>query len=230
MRISCHWLKEYLPVEIPVEELATTLTGLGLEVSAVEQVESIRGGLHGVVAGKVIECAKHPNADRLSLTKVDIGTGDPLQIVCGAPNVRKDQHVWVARVGSTLYPAGADKPLVISKAKVRGEFSEGMICAEDELGLGEDHSGIMVLPEDVKPGTLASDYYGVISDTAIEIELTPNRSDAICHLGVARDLAAWFAINRNPAPLHLPAIPADIKKTSDYPIAVEVRNFEACPR
>ena len=230
MRISHNWLKDYLPVDLPVADIATILTSLGLEVSGVEHVESIKGGLRGVVAGKVIACEKHPNADRLFLTKVDIGSGTLLQIVCGAPNVAKGQTVWVATVGSTLYPTGKTTPLTIAKAKVRGEFSEGMICAEDELGFGTDHSGILILPDEVAIGTSAADYYQVTKDDVIDIELTPNRSDAICVLGVARDLAAWYSVNRSSIALCLPEIPEHNSKTADYPITVEVNNPEACPR
>ena len=230
MRISYTWLKEYLPLDLPVGDLATILTSLGLEVSGVEHVESVKGGLKGVVAGKVKACAKHPNADRLSLTQVDIGTGELLSIVCGAPNVRESQTVWVATVGTQLFPSGSEKSLTISKAIVRGEVSEGMICAEDELGLGTDHSGIMILPDDVAIGTLASAYYQVTADDVIDIDLTPNRSDAICLLGVAQDLAAWFTINKTSLNVRAPVVPAEIARTGDFPISVEVRNTEACPR
>ncbi len=230
MRVSYNWLKEYLPVDVPVADIAAILTSLGLEVSAIEHVESLQGGLRGVVAGKVVACEKHPNADRLSLTRVDIGSGGLLQIVCGAPNVAAGQTVWVATVGTTLYPTLADKALTIAKAKVRGEFSEGMICAEDELGLGTDHGGIMILPEDISIGTPASEYYQVTSDDVLDIELTPNRSDAICHLGIARDLAAWFSVNKSPVTLRLPVFPGHYEKTADYEVDITVKNPEACPR
>ncbi len=163
------------------------------------------------------------------LTTVGTGSGTPLQIVCGAPNVAAGQKVWVATVGTVLFPSGAEKPLEIGKAKVRGEISEGMICAEDELGLGTDHSGILVLPDGVTPGTAASEYYHVTEDDVLEIELTPNRSDAISHLGVARDLAAWLAVHDTPVALQLPP-GKESAGTAHLPVTVEVRNSEACPR
>lgn len=230
MRVSYNWLKEYLPLQMPAQQLADVLTGLGLEVSSLERVASIKGGLHGVVAGKVMACAKHPNADRLSLTKVDTGSGTLLSIVCGAPNVAEGQMVWVATVGTTLYPAGSAEPLRIAKAKVRGEISEGMICAADELGLGDDHSGIIVLPDSVSIGTLATEYYDVTEDDIIDIELTPNRSDAICHTGIARDLAAWSAIHGDAVTLRMPQVPGTFTVSANKPVSVEVNNTEACPR
>jgi phenylalanyl-tRNA synthetase beta chain len=230
MKISYNWLKEYLPLDLPADDLAGVLTSLGLEVSSVERFSSIRGGLRGVVAGKVLTCEKHPNADRLRLTTVDIDNNTVLHIVCGAPNVAAGQTVWVATIGTVLYPSGRQEPLSIAKAKVRGEVSEGMICAADELGLGEDHSGIVVLPGHVAAGTAASAYYNVTEDDVIEIELTPNRSDATSHLGVARDLAAWFAVNGNGPTLRLPQIPEISSQISAQPVAGEVRNSEACPR
>lgn len=230
MKLSYAWLKEYLPVNLPADQLADVLTGLGLEVSGVERTESVKGGLKGVVAGRVLTCEKHPNADRLSLTTVDIGSGSPLQIVCGAPNVAVDQTVWVATVGTVLYPSGNDEALKISKAKVRGETSEGMICAADELGLGEDHSGIMVLDDSIPIGTLASTHYRVTEDDVIEIELTPNRSDAISHLGVAEDLAAWMQVHGQTVNIRYPEIPDDVKADGGKSIPVEVRENGGCPR
>ncbi|NNF22247.1 MAG: phenylalanine--tRNA ligase subunit beta, partial [Saprospiraceae bacterium] len=195
MKISLNWLKRYIDIDIPVERLSEILTDIGLEVEGVEKFEAVQGGLKGIVIGKVIEAFPHPNADKLSLTKVDIGQEDLLQIVCGAPNVAADQKVLVATIGTTLYSDG--EPWKIKKGKIRGELSMGMICAEDELGLGTDHSGIMVLPDDAEIGTPAKDYFKFEDDYVFDIGLTPNRSDATSHLGVARDLAAYLKINEN---------------------------------
>ena len=188
MNISYKWLKRYIDFDLAPRELAACLTSLGLECDTVEEVESIKGGLRGVVIGKVITCEDHPDSDHLHVTTVDLGSGDPVQIVCGAPNVAAGQTVVVATVGTTLYDG--DKEFQIKKSKIRGKESYGMICAEDELGLGNDHAGIMVLPDDVKPGTPAAEYFNVESDYCLEVELTPNRVDAASHLGVARDLKA----------------------------------------
>ena len=184
MNVSLNWLKEYLQIDLDAEKVGEILTEIGLEVEGMEEVESIEGGLKGVVVGHVLECGQHPNADRLSLTKVDVGNGEPLQIVCGAPNVAKGQKVLVATVGTTLYPTKGDS-FKIKKGKIRGEASVGMICAEDELGLGDDHDGIIVLPEETVVGIPASEFYNLESDIVYEIGLTPNRSDATNHLGVA---------------------------------------------
>jgi phenylalanyl-tRNA synthetase beta chain len=189
MKISYNWLKQYIsPIPSP-EETARLLTDTGLEVESSAPYESIRGSLKGLVTGKVIECTKHPQADRLSLTKVNCGESEPRQIVCGAPNVRAGQYVIVALPGTTLYPLQGD-PFTIKESKIRGEFSQGMICAEDEIGLGESHDGIIVLPEPVDPGTPASVLFKVAEDVVFEIGLTPNRIDAASHFGVARDLRA----------------------------------------
>lgn len=189
MKISYKWLKTYLPDAPSPEKTAEILTSIGLEVEAIEKIESIPGGLSGVVVGEVLTCVKHPDADRLSLTTVSVGAGDPLQIVCGAPNVAAGQKVLVATIGATLHPKDGE-PFTIKKGKIRGQESQGMICAEDELGLGESHAGIMVLDPAAQPGTAAADYLGLSSDYRLEIGLTPNRTDAISHIGVARDLAA----------------------------------------
>jgi phenylalanyl-tRNA synthetase beta chain len=195
MKVSLNWLRKYLDLRgFSPESIASMLTDLGLEVEGIERFESIKGGLKGVVVGEVKQCWKHPNAEKLSLTKVDVGDGDWLQIVCGAPNVKTGQKVLVAKVGTTLYPTTGET-LTLEERKVRGEISKGMICAEDELGLGSDHSGIIDLPPDAKVGTLARDYFDVWEDIVYEIGLTPNRTDATCHLGVARDLAASLKIN-----------------------------------
>ncbi len=189
MKISVNWLKTLINKDIPAAAIADLLTASGLEVEGTETSESVKGGLKGLVVGHVLECGKHPDADRLSLTKVDIGSGEPLSIVCGAPNVAAGQKVIVATIGAKLYPTEGE-PFEIKKSKIRGAASEGMICAEDEIGLGKSHAGIMVLPGDTPAGMAAADYFKLESDTILEIGLTPNRSDAASHLGVARDLVA----------------------------------------
>lgn len=193
MKISYNWIKEYLKIDIDPHKLSEILTGIGLEVEGVEEWESVRGGLKGVVIGEVLTCKKHPDADKLSVTTVNIGLPEPLQIVCGAPNVASGQKVPVATAGTTVFKG--DQSLEIKKSKIRGEFSEGMICAEDELGLGSGHEGIMVLDSNAKPGTPASEYFGIEHDIVYEIGLTPNRIDSGSHYGVARDLAAYLNLN-----------------------------------
>ena len=180
MKLSYSWLKDYIELDVEPLELSAILTDIGLEVEGFEEFQSVKGGLEGVVIGEVLTCEKHANADKLSVTTVDVG-GKILPIVCGAPNVSKGQKVVVATVGTTLYDS--DEAFKIKKAKIRGEVSEGMICAEDELGLGNSHDGIMVLPEDIKPGTQASAYFDVKKDFVYEIGLTPNRGDAASHTG-----------------------------------------------
>lgn len=230
MKVSLNWLKEYIDVQLDPEKISEILTGTGLEVEGMEEVESIPGGLKGVVVGKVVECGRHPNADRLSLTKVDIGNGEPLSIVCGAPNVAAGQKVMVATVGTTLHPIEGD-PLTLKKGKIRGEVSEGMICAEDELGIGVDHSGILVLPESTPVGQTARDYFNIQTDYIYEIGLTPNRSDATNHIGVARDLAAALRINHNhDGQLSWPSVDEFTIDNHDLPVEVVVENTEACPR
>ena len=193
MITSLNWLKEYIDIDLSPKATGDLLTSLGLEVEGMEEVESIKGGLEGVVVGQVVECDKHPNADRLSLTKVDVGSNEPLQVVCGAPNVTAGQKVLVATTGTTLHPTEGE-PFKIKKGKIRGEVSEGMICAEDELGIGTDHNGIIVLPADTPVGMAGRDFYKIEKDVVYDIGLTPNRSDATCHLGVAKDLAAALKI------------------------------------
>ncbi|MCP9237674.1 phenylalanine--tRNA ligase subunit beta [Lewinella sp. JB7] len=193
MKVSLNWLRDYLDLDPAPERIGEVLTGTGLEVEGIEKVESVPGGLEGIVVGHVLTCGKHPDADRLSLTSVDIGRSEPVSIVCGAPNVAAGQHVLVATVGTTLYPTGGE-PLAIKKGKIRGQVSEGMICAEDELGLGSDHDGILVLDRAYPPGTPAADVYDLETDYVYEIGLTPNRSDATNHLGVAFDLAAAMSV------------------------------------
>lgn len=232
MKISLNWLKEYLDINLSPEEVSEILTGIGLEVEGMEQVETIKGGLEGVVVGKVLECSRHPNADRLSLTKVDIGNGEgPLQIICGAPNVAAGQTVMVATAGTTLYPIGSEEPLVLKKGKIRGEVSEGMICSEDELGIGEDHSGIVVLPDDVPIGTPAREYFRIETDFVYEIGLTPNRSDATNHIGVAKDVAAYLKINHgHSGEVRLPSVDNFKPDNNSLPVEVVVEAPEACPR
>ena len=193
MKISYNWLKEFVDTDKSPQEISKILTGTGLEVESLEKVQAIVGGLEGLVIGYVKECTQHPNADRLKVTKVDAGTGEYLQIVCGATNVAASQKVVVATVGTTVYPT-ASEPFKINKSKIRGEVSEGMICAEDEIGLGTDHAGIMVLDADAIIGTLAKDYFKLNDDYVYEIGLTPNRADAASHLGTARDIAAFLKI------------------------------------
>ncbi len=195
MTVSLSWLRDYLDLPYPTERIAEILTGLGLEVEGQDKWESIPGSLEGVVVGEVLTCGKHPGADRLSLTTVDIGGAEPVQIVCGAPNVAAGQFVLVATVGTTLYPTGSTEPLKISKGKIRGEVSMGMICAEDELGTGRSHAGILVLDRPYPAGTPANQILPVSSDTTLEIGLTPNRSDATSHRGVAADLRAYLTVH-----------------------------------
>ncbi len=230
MQISLNWLKDYINIDLDPEKVGEILTDIGLEVEGMEEIDSVKGGLEGVVVGHVTSCGKHPNADKLSLTKVDVGAETELQIVCGAPNVAAGQKVMVATIGTTLYDKEGE-PWKIKKGKIRGEVSEGMICAEDELGLGDDHDGIIVLPSEVKVGTLAKDYYEVEKDYVYEIGLTPNRSDATNHLGTAKDLAAALKINYNhDGRLNLASVDAFKTATNDLPVEVVVENTEACPR
>ncbi|MCG8327449.1 MAG: phenylalanine--tRNA ligase subunit beta [Chitinophagales bacterium] len=233
MKVSLNWLKEYININLSPEEVGEILTDIGLEVEGMEQVESLPGGLRGVVVGHVVECGQHPNADRLSVTKVDIGNeaGDLLNIVCGAPNVAQGQKVMIATIGTTLYPTDSEEPLTLKKGKIRGEVSEGMICAVDELGIGTDHSGIMVLPAETEVGTLASDYFNIETDYVYEIGLTPNRSDATNHLGVAKDLAAYLKINHDYQDgVKVPDVADFVSDDNSLPVEVVVENPEACPR
>ncbi len=230
MKISYNWLKAYINCDLLYQEVAEALTSTGLEVEDSAHFESVKGGLKGIVTGKVISCEPHPNADRLSLTKVDVGSGEFLSIVCGAPNVAKDQKVLVATIGTTLY-SGEDS-FQIKKSKIRGELSEGMICAEDELGLGHSHDGILVLPEETEIGKPATDYFPVEDDIIFEIGLTPNRSDATSHIGVARDLMAVLnhRAGENKYTLTLPEINNFKVDNNKRNIDVQVENAEACPR
>lgn len=230
MTISYKWLHDYLPVTIEPERLSQLLTSVGLEVESLEKYESLKGGLQGLVIGEVLAAEKHPNADKLSVTKVNTGSGDPLQIVCGAPNVAAGQKVVVATVGTTIYPKSGD-PLTMKVAKIRGVESHGMICAEDEIGLSDDHAGIMVLPADVKVGTPAAEYFKPYIDWIYEIGLTPNRMDAMSHRGVARDVCAYLSFHDN-KDYKVAAAPVSTFKTDSYslPIAVIIENTNACQR
>lgn len=228
MNISYNWLKQYLDFGLTPDELAAALTSIGLETGGVEEVESVRGGLRGIVIGKVLTCVEHPNSDHLHITTVDLGNGEPTQIVCGAPNVAAGQTVVVATVGTTLYDG--DNEFQIKKSKIRGVESFGMICAEDEIGIGTSHDGIIVLSEEVKPGTPAAEYYNLTSDYVLEVDLTPNRIDAASHYGVARDLSAWLTRNSKPAALTRPDVEAFKSDRPDGAIPVEVLDAEACPR
>lgn len=228
MNISYNWLKDYIKTPLSPDELAAALTSIGLETGSVEEVESIRGGLRGLVIGKVLTCVEHPDSDHLHITTVDLGDGQATQIVCGAPNVAAGQTVVVATVGTVLYDG--DKEFKIKKSKIRGVESFGMICAEDEIGVGTSHDGIIVLSDDVKPGTPAAEYYGLTSDYVLEVDLTPNRIDAASHFGVARDLAAWAAQHAEALPLERPSVDGFKPDRQDGAVAVQVDNYEACPR
>ena len=239
MKISFNWLKEILPVNFSPEESSALLTGCGLEVEDIESFESVKGGLAGLVIGEVKSCIKHPDADKLSLTTVDVGSGEILQIVCGAPNVAAGQKVIVAIPGTKIFPLEGD-PFVIKQAKIRGQSSNGMICAEDEIGLGKMHEGIIVLPENAVIGTKVSDFFNIQSDHIFEIGLTPNRADAASHLGVARDLAAVIRTNKlietgkdEKIPLKIPEIKKDFSKnksSKQLPIKVIIEDTDACLR
>ena len=228
MKISINWLKQYIRLDLEISEISELLTNTGLEVEGVSCVESIKGGLEGVIIGEVLTCIQHPNADRLKLTTVNIGEEDVLQIVCGAPNVDVGKKVLVATIGTILY--NGEESFKIKKGKIRGEFSMGMICSEDELSLGESHEGIMILPNDAEVGTLASDYFNVENDTVLEIGLTPNRSDAMGHIGVARDLKAVLNHKGSKLEMCLPKVEDFKVDNTDYSISVTVEDSELCPR
>lgn len=224
MKISLNWLKQYIDLPESAEEISELLTGSGLEVEGTEEVETVPGGLKGLVIGEVLTCEKHPNADKLSVTSVDIGEEEASPIVCGAPNVAAGQKVVVATVGATIYPKSGD-PFVIKKAKIRGEVSQGMICAEDEIGLGSSHEGIMILDTDLPNGTAAASYFNLESDHVFEIGLTPNRADGASHYGVARDLKVLLERN-----LKLPSVEGFKVDNQQRTIPVSIENTEACPR
>lgn len=228
MNISYNWLKQYIDVDLPAAELGKILTSIGLEVGSVEEVQTIKGGLEGIVIGEVLECMAHENSDHLHVTRVNLGSGDPVQIVCGAPNVAAGQKVVVATVGTKLY--NGDESFTIKRSKIRGVESMGMICAEDEIGLGTSHDGIIVLPADAVPGTPASEYYNIKSDYLIEVDITPNRVDAASHFGVARDLAAYFALVDPSVQLTKPSVDEFKVQNTSLTIPVSIENPEACPR
>jgi phenylalanyl-tRNA synthetase beta chain len=227
MNIAYSWLKEYIDIDINPTELGQILTSLGLEVGSIEEVETIKGGLKGLLVGEVLTCEKHPDSDHLSKTTVNVGTGEILPIICGAPNVAAGQKVIVAVVGTTLYDG--DKEFTIKKSKIRGEVSEGMICAEDEIGLGTSHDGIMVLSPDAVVGTPAAKYFNVESDWQIEVDLTPNRIDAGSHIGVARDLAAYLKQHQDIS-YKKPSVDEFKVENNNLPIPVEIGTPAACHR
>ncbi|MES2004586.1 MAG: phenylalanine--tRNA ligase subunit beta [Bacteroidota bacterium] len=229
MTISYNWLCDYLPEAIEPEKLAKILTSIGLEVESLEKYENIKGGLAGLVIGEVLECAQHPNADKLKVTKVNIGAAEPLQIVCGASNVAAGQKVVVATIGTTIYPVSGD-PLTMKLAKIRSVESHGMICAEDEIGIGSAHEGIIVMPADAIVGSSAADYFKPYSDWIYEIGLTPNRMDAMSHYGVARDVCAYLTHHIVETKVRAPFANGFTVDNTSLPIKITVENTEACPR
>ena len=228
MNISYKWLKRYIALQDDAQTVAKILTSIGLEVGTVEEVETIKGGLKGLVVGEVLTCEPHPNSDHLHITKVNVGEAEPLPIVCGAPNVAAGQKVIVATVGTVLYDG--DESFTIKKGKLRGEESWGMICAEDEIGVGTDHAGIIVLPADTPVGMKAADYYHIENDTIIEVDITPNRSDAASHYGVARDLYAYYKAHGQDIALTKPSVEAFKIDNHELPVKVTVEAPDACPR
>ena len=230
MNISFNWLKKYVSATLTAEQTAEILTSIGLEVEGLEKIETVKGGLAGVVVGKVLTCTDHPDSDHLHLTTVDVGQEEPLQIVCGAPNVAAGQKVLCATIGAVLYPDPAKEGFKIKKSKIRGVESFGMLCAEDELGIGSSHDGIMVLPEEAEVGTPAKEYLGIQEDYLIEIGLTPNRADAMSHYGVARDLAAYLKAHGPEAELTLPSVEAFGADNHDRTTEVRVIDHKGAPR
>ena len=228
MNISYKWLREYVETDLTAQQVADALTSAGLEVDGVEEVQSIKGGLEGLWIGKVLTCEVHPNSDHMHICTVDVAQGEPLQIVCGAPNVAAGQKVIVAVVGTKLYDG--DECFTIKRSKLRGVESFGMICAEDEIGIGTDHNGIIVLPDDAVVGTPAAKYYNIESDYVIEVDITPNRADACSHYGVARDLYAWLIQNGYKTSLKRPSCEDFNVDDESLPVSIEVQNSEACPR
>ena len=228
MNISYNWLKEYVDFDLTAQAVADALTSEGLEVGCVEEVQPVKGGLQGLVIGEVLTCVPHPNSDHMHVCMVNLGEGEPVQIVCGAANVAAGQKVVVATLGCKLYDG--DECFTIKKSKLRGVESNGMICAEDEIGIGTDHNGIIVLPDTAVPGTPAAEYYNLKSDFLIEVDITPNRADACSHYGVARDLYAWLVQDGYKTSLHRPACDGFKVDNHDLNIDVEVLNTEACPR
>ena len=228
MNISYKWLKDYVDFDLTPQEVCDALTSVGLEVDSLEEVQGVKGGLKGLYVGKVLTCEPHPNSDHLHVTTVDLGHETPSQIVCGAPNVAAGQKVIVADLGCVLYDG--DKEFVIKKSKLRGVESFGMICAEDEIGVGTSHDGIIVLPEDAPVGQPAAEYYNLESDWLIEIDITANRADALSHWGVARDLYAWLVRNGYKTSLHRPGCEAFTVDDNALPVDVTIENKDACKR
>ena len=228
MNISYKWLKEYVDFDLNPQEVADALTSEGLEVDGVEEIQAIKGGLEGLVVAHVLTCEPHPNSDHMHVCQVDLGTGEPVQIVCGAPNVAAGQKVIAATLGTKLYDG--DQCFTIKKSKLRGVESYGMLCAEDEIGVGESHDGIIVLPEDTVTGMKAAQYYNLESDWVIEVDITPNRADACSHYGVARDLYAWLIRNGYKTSLHRMDVSGFKIDNNDLNIDIDVQNTEACPR
>ena len=230
MNISYNWLKRYIETDLPAEEVARILTDIGLEVEGFEKIETVKGGLQGAVVGEVLTCTDHPDSDHLHVTTVDVGAGEPLQIVCGAANCRAGLKVLCATVGAVLYPNGGDEEFKIKRSKIRGVESLGMLCAEDELGIGSSHEGIMELPADAPVGMAAKEYLRVEDDYLIEVGMTPNRVDAASHIGVARDLAAYLRSRGERTEVKWPDVSAFAVDNHDLPVAIRVENHEACPR
>lgn len=228
MNISYNWLKRYININVEAAELSKILTSIGLEVGGIDQVQSIKGGLEGLIIGEVLTCEAHENSDHLHVTTVNTGSGDALQIVCGAPNVAAGQKVVVATIGTVLY--SGDESFTIKRSKIRGVESLGMLCAADEIGIGTSHDGIIVLPDDAKVGTLAKDYYNIQNDYVLEVDITPNRVDAASHYGVARDLAAYFSLRNSEIKLTKPDVSKFAVDNQQLTIPVVVQNPEACPR
>ena len=228
MNISYKWLKEYVDFDLGAEQVAEALTSIGLEVGSVEEVQAIKGGLQGLVVAEVLTCEPHPNSDHMHVCSVNIGAEEPVQIVCGAANVAQGQKVIVATLGTKLYDG--DECFTIKRSKLRGIESLGMICAEDEIGIGTSHDGIIVLPQEAKVGTPAAEYYGIESDWVIEVDITPNRADACSHYGVARDLYAWLVRNGHKTALHRTDVSSFAADNNDLDIDIVVENAEACPR
>ena len=230
MNISYNWLKRYIDTDLPAEKVAEVLTDIGLEVEGFEKIETVKGGLQGVVVGEVVTCTDHPDSDHLHLTTVDVGAVEPLQIVCGAPNCRAGLKVLCAQVGAVLYPDGGDEEFKIKRSKIRGVESLGMLCAEDELGIGASHDGIMELPADAPVGMTAREYLHIEDDYLIEIGLTPNRVDAASHVGVARDLAAYLQSRGEHVQVKMPDVSAFAPDNHDLNVKIRVENPEAAPR
>ena len=228
MKISINWLKEYLETNSQPEEISEILTNLGLEVEKLSLFESVKGGLNGVVAGKVLECGKHPDADRLKVTSIDLGDNEISEIVCGAPNIEKGQIVPVAKVGYKIYTSDGTE-IKIKKSKIRGVVSNGMVCAEDEIGLGQSHDGIMILDNDIKPGTPISEVFNLENDNILEIGLTPNRSDAMSHYGVARDLKAFYDFKSIKSKIVLPSVNSFESVKLDENFKINIEDTVKCP-